>query len=335
MVLQQNTRASVYGWSFVAQSTVSVVFQDITYDTISSDSKASYGGYFWKVSLPPTTGSFAAYTLNISSSAGERAYLRNIKFGDVFVCSGQSNMQLGVPDMFNATDEIKDADNYADIRLMYVYQDSCTPQVTSPLDDLYNTHPWSEASSDTVNASWEVSGVCWMYAKHLFNDIIKRAHPLGLVISDWGGTTIMAWGPQSVTDKCVPSASNSLLTDEKINADATPHEPIGDCMFNANEVAALYNTMIAPFKDMSVRAALWYQGESDSYQGQYYSCLQDGMVRAWRNLWGVDLPFMFTQLSTWDAGGGTTLANFRMIQESILEITEKTAMITAADLGGE
>lgn len=106
-------------------------------------------------------------------------------------------------------------------------------------------------------------------------------------------------------------------------------------MFNANEVAALYNTMIAPFKDMSVRAALWYQGESDSYQGQYYSCLQDGMVRAWRNLWGVDLPFMFTQLSTWDAGGGTTLANFRMIQESILEITEKTAMITAADLGGE
>jgi sialate O-acetylesterase len=237
--------------------------------------------------------------------------------------------------MFDAQKEIADARHYSDIRLMSVLQDSCAPQVTAPLDDLYTVFlPWSEGSSDTVNHSWEVSAVCWMYAKHLYDDIISKAYPIGLVISDWGGTTVRAWSPQSVTDECVPKAK--FLPGQRENPEHIPkkeHAPIGDCMFNPNADAALYNTMIVPFKDMSFTGGLWYQGETDSGDPYTYPCLQDGMVRSWREMWGEDFVFIFTQLSTWDQGGYGALPEFRLKQEEILALTPNTAMITAADLG--
>jgi hypothetical protein len=94
--------------------------------------------------------------------------------------------------MFDAEKEINDAQNYPNVRLMSVYQDSCTPQVTEPLDDLYHVaESWSEGSSASVNRSWSVSGVCWMYGKHLFNDVIKQAYPVGLAISDWVRNAVM------------------------------------------------------------------------------------------------------------------------------------------------
>jgi hypothetical protein len=76
-------------------------------------------------------------------------------------------------------------------------------------------------------------------------------------------------------------------------------------------------------------------GETDCWYPQlnYYSCLQDGMVNAWREFWGDDFAFIFTQLSTWNGYGYGTIPSFRTIQESILKVTEKVAMITAADLG--
>jgi sialate O-acetylesterase len=76
-----------------------------------------------------------------------------------------------------------------------------------------------------------------------------------------------------------------------------------------------------------------YQGETDAWTTAYYTCMQDGMVSSWRDMWGQDFTFMFTQLSTWNAGGSNLLADFRSMQEGILDVTAKSAMITAADLG--
>lgn len=97
MVLQQNSEASLYGFSRVASSTVSVNFKNTIYSTTASSTEASDGGYYWKLTLPPTVGGYQQYALNITSNAGEHAHLTNVVFGDVFFCSGQSNMQFGVP----------------------------------------------------------------------------------------------------------------------------------------------------------------------------------------------------------------------------------------------
>jgi sialate O-acetylesterase len=99
MVLQQNAASSLYGYSQIAGSTVSVSFKDTVYSASASTTEAVDGGYYWKLTLPPTSGGFEQYTLNITSNAGEHKYLSNVVFGDVFFCSGQSNMQFGVPGM--------------------------------------------------------------------------------------------------------------------------------------------------------------------------------------------------------------------------------------------
>jgi hypothetical protein len=165
--------------------------------------------------------------------------------------------------MFDAQNEIADADNYPNIRLMSVYQDYCMPQVTSPLDDLYNVaESWSVGSSKSVNLSWQISGVCWMTAKHIYDDVIKGAYPIGLVISDWGGTTVQAWAPSSVTEECVPNAAEATeYAKFRSNPDRVDaHGANADCSFNPNAVEVLYNTMIVPFKDMNFKAGFWYQG---------------------------------------------------------------------------
>jgi sialate O-acetylesterase len=97
MVLQQNKNTALYGFSKVAGSTVSVAFDGGVYSTVASSTVSADGGYFWKVTVPPRAGSFGKYSMNVTSSAGEIAELNNVVFGDVFLCSGQSNMQMGVP----------------------------------------------------------------------------------------------------------------------------------------------------------------------------------------------------------------------------------------------
>jgi hypothetical protein len=220
---------------------------------------------------------------------------------------------------------------------MAVAQDSCAPVISEPFDDLYHVlENWSEGSSKSVDLSWGVSGLCYTYAKNLFRDVIKEQYPVGLVISDWGGTTVQSWAPVSVVDECYASVRRSSpprLNDIDSAGVSGLLRTSEDCVFNPNANGALYNSFVAPFSDMEFKAGLWYQGETDSYNAGMYSCLQDGMVAAWRELWGADFAFMYTQLSTWNAGGNGVLAGFRLVQESILDVTAKSAMITAADLG--
>ena len=97
MVLQQNKNTALYGFSKIAGSSISVAFDGAIYSAVASSTASSDGGYFWKASIPSRAGSFGKYSVNVTSSAGEIAVLDNVVFGDVFLCSGQSNMQMGVP----------------------------------------------------------------------------------------------------------------------------------------------------------------------------------------------------------------------------------------------
>ena len=138
MVLQRGVSSSVYGWSSVASSTVTVTMGTSTYSATSSPSPSAAGGFFWQVALPSMAASLVGTDIQISSNAGEAATLSDVLFGDVFFCSGQSNMQFAMPGVLDAEQQIARADNYSAIRIFDVGQDMNQPQSVNPLDDLFS-----------------------------------------------------------------------------------------------------------------------------------------------------------------------------------------------------
>jgi sialate O-acetylesterase len=353
MVFQRDEPFKVHGFASRPLARVSAKFNGNTYHTIASSAMATDGGYFWSIELPPMHGGFTAYNFEIASSTGESSYLTNVLFGDVFLCSGQSNMQLALPGIMDAAEEIADADKFPFIRVMNVGQNTNLPQVTAPLDDLYSTErPGNTNSSWVVGSSTAVadealdqwfyySAVCWLFGKNLFVNTLQSKVPVGLVSSCWGGTIVQSWSPPEVMKQC----GDDMLRRQALSHARVLVDPIFP--FDRNDIltsvdpnadSILYNTMIAPLKNMNFKGVVWYQGESNcQYGGEIYSCLQDGMVGAWRKLFGRgDIPFIYTQLSTWNNGGGNgpnSLPQFRLWQTKILNMTSKSAMVTAADLG--
>ena len=138
MVLQRGVSTSVYGWSSVASSTVTVTMGSSSYSATSSASPSAAGGFFWQVPLPAMAASLLGTDIHISSTAGEAAALSDVLFGDVFFCSGQSNMQFAMPGVLDAQQQIARADNYSAIRIFDVGQDMNQPQSVNPLDDLFS-----------------------------------------------------------------------------------------------------------------------------------------------------------------------------------------------------
>lgn len=142
--------------------------------------------------------------------------------------------------------------------------------------------------------------------------------PIGLLSTNWGGTPIEAWMPVDAINSC---AAESRAPDDQVQREDLSWNPdrrrAGDA--DPNSPAALYNTMLAPLQHMSITGALWYQGESN-VGSSLYPCLQDAMLTTWRGLFGGDMAFIFTQLSTWTAGGMGYVPAFRMNQVATLDL---------------
>jgi sialate O-acetylesterase len=321
MVLQQNTPTYVYGFSTSQNNPIKLSFLDVTYTTVSSSTAAIDGGYYWQIDLPPISGGFKSYTIQIESSTGESAVLNNIVFGEVFLCSGQSNMQLALVSDMNSTAEINDADNYPFIRIFANALDYSMDPPVNPMDDIsYAMLPWAVGSRRTVNdtAYTFFSAVCYLSGKNIFLNQLESKIPVGLVSSSWGGTVIEAWSPLEVINEC-----NGTMGYPTVSS------------FDPNQWSGLYNSMIAPFKRMKFRAVIWYQGESNVGEENQYPCMFIGMMQSWQTLFQEKMPFIYVQIATWDNNGTPSIANFRYKQAQILSqaSSSEVAMVTAADLG--
>jgi hypothetical protein len=211
MVLQRGVSSSIYGWSSVSSSTITVAIDHSTYSTTSSSAPSAAGGFFWQVALPAVAESLLGIDIHINSTAGEAATLSDVLFGDVFFCSGQSNMQFAMPGVLDAEQQITRADNYSAIRIFDVGQDTNQPQSGQPLDDLFSLRRgWTVClllpicctqslplasltllqvgSAAAVNSGdWTsyYSAVCWLTATEIFDTQLQRSVPIGLVSSNW------------------------------------------------------------------------------------------------------------------------------------------------------
>ena len=276
MVLQREREVNLWGEASPSKKVTVTTSWDGRKYTTQSDSD---GKWLLKVSTPAAGG---PYTIRISD--GDPVTLENVMIGEVWVCSGQSNMQmsmtgnLGEP-VDGGVEALIEAPKYKDIRLFY------TPMVTSPQPVDTCGGEWKVSSSESVAP---FSAAAYFFARDL-NDALGV--PVGLIQTAWGGTRIEAWMPEA--------------TAREVEADIVQ---TNDRFENPNKVGYLYNAMIRPLLNMTARGFIWYQGESNVHTNNYphYAHYMEKLVSQWRGDWGdPDMPFYFVQLVPHIYEGGT------------------------------
>jgi sialate O-acetylesterase len=202
MVLQRAPqRAIVWGYTDAFNAPITLTMDGKIYQTMSSSTPSNdvAAQSVWSVSLDPqpAEGPFQVkVTKPLANGTLETITLDDVLFGDVWICSGQSNMEFSVTRMFNASVEIENAYKYPKIRLFT----AAKVQSHVPLEELAVIGlNWSVASNATLS-NIEVSAVCWLYGRMVQEALGGR--PMGLIHSSWGGTGIEFWSLPQALEEC-------------------------------------------------------------------------------------------------------------------------------------
>jgi sialate O-acetylesterase len=281
MVLQRGPQqARVWGVA-APGSVVSLMLDSAQYKTFASSTSGE-----WTFDFPAQPASVDR-TLSITGD-GTTLKFSSVAFGDVFICSGQSNMEMAVSDTFTANESITDAGNYPHLHLFGIQKKAST----TPLNDTINR--WTDGAQWVVSAPKYVGGgsfnyfsaVCFYFGRSLYKALNTGAGdadviPIGLVDTVWGGTRVEAWTTQDGLDQCGPVQSTadyyqSLAPTDSVYrhgryqkkavaprgiADLNPSwAPAVGADPDPNSPMVLYNGMIAPIINMRVVGATWYQG---------------------------------------------------------------------------
>jgi sialate O-acetylesterase len=203
MVLQRAPqRAIVWGYGDANKSTTVTINSQI-YTTISrTKSENNLGESIWSVTLDPVSDE-GPFDIHVSQPLTNGTLftitLHDILFGDVWICSGQSNMEMAVIDIFNGTEEIANAGNYPKIRLFT----SAHYALGTPSEELLGMWlNWSVASPKSVGGPSFIymSAVCWLYGRMIHEALGGR--PIGLIATSWNGTAIEYWMPPKALNDC-------------------------------------------------------------------------------------------------------------------------------------
>ncbi|MEO5912967.1 MAG: sialate O-acetylesterase [Luteolibacter sp.] len=202
----------------------------------------------------------------------EAATLDDVLIGDVWVCSGQSNMQMGVREAIGGKEAMVEAAAHPDIRILTI------PRAGAPEPQKKCDAKWQAFSSED---SGDFSAVAWFFALQLKKDPALAKVPLGIINSSFGGTAIEAWTP---ADSLPP----------------IPKEQISGSMFGIPS-GALFNGMISPLTALRIKGVTWYQGEANAGHPTVYATLLANLMEQWRAKWQQpDLPFFIVQLPVFD-----------------------------------
>ena len=278
MVLQRDRAVPVWGWDDAGAEVTVTMGQATATATADSDGR-------WVVELPAMAAG-GPHTMKIQGT--NTVTLENILVGEVWVCSGQSNMEWTVQRSANPEAEIAAANHprIRHIKIPHVPMD--TPQDNVPSDG------WKVCSPETVA---NFTAVGYFFGRHLLEELDV---PIGLIGSNWGGTRIEPWTPP-VGFQSVPALkdiADNLANFPTKNADGK---------INHQSPLALYNGMIHPLLPFAIRGAIWYQGESNNGEGMLYHEKMKALIHGWRSVWNdPELPFYYVQLAPYRYGGEPT-----------------------------
>jgi sialate O-acetylesterase len=304
MVLQQQSNVPLWGWATPGK----LVHVKGSWDNKEVVSTVEANGK-WMVTLnTPEAG--GPFTLAINDFI-----IKNILIGEVWICSGQSNMQWSVSRSNNAEEEIKTA-NYNNIRLFYVARE----YADEPKKDCYGK--WAEC---TPHSAESFSAVAYFFGRELYQELNV---PIGLIHTSWGGTPAEAWTRKEIL-KNDPDLNIYLKRFAQKIKDTKP----GILPRNQRSPASLYNAMIAPLIPYGFRGAIWYQGEANAKEAKLYEKLFPTMIQNWRDDWARgSFPFYFVQLAPFAYGTPLVGAELRDAQRKTLALGN-TGMAVTMDIG--
>ena len=337
MVLQQNAKVNLWGWASPNEKiNIQLSWQNSSIETIAN----STGN--WKIAVDTPQGSEKTYSIAINAS--NKIVLNNVLIGEVWICSGQSNMYFPVgkeegtwkTGVKNYEEEIVKA-NFPNIRLFTVL----TNASPKPLDDV--TGRWAACSPESIKT---FSAVAYFYGRELYE---KLKVPIGLISSSWGGTKAEAWTSQDVLEGnpefltiLGEDAKNEKLYQEKLEAyylnlkneklaANTLKTELKKPKKEANKTSyVLYNAMLHPLINYTMKGVIWYQGESNSGKAKLYQTLFPAMVKSWRDDWKQgDFPFYYVQITPHK---GQT-PEIREAQLLSLKVIPNSGMAVTTDVG--
>lgn len=304
MVLQRDAPVPIWGWADKGEEiTVAIAGQRLT-------TKADQNGR-WKVVLAKLE---AGETLEmiVQGSSGSTITLKNILVGEVWVCSGQSNMAWGIGKFAETEGDIAAAD-YPQIRLLQVGQ----KKASEPAANM--DAAWVPCTPESILAKGSYADRCGFSATaYYFGRQLQKSLnvPVGLIGASVGGTAAELWTSRKAME--ADPALKPLINGES---------------------SRLYNGMIAPLIPYAMRGVIWYQGESNVPRAQQYGTLFPAMIADWRAHWGQgDFPFGFVQLAPFDyvkvnlAASPEDCAELREAQSMTLNSVPNTGMVVTMDI---
>jgi sialate O-acetylesterase len=341
MLIQRDVPVRIWGRADAGEA-VSVSFRGQSLST-AADALGR-----WFVFLAPA-GAGGPFELTVEGK--NKILVRDVLVGEVWIASGQSNMNWSVRQSDNAQQEIASA-AYPNIRLFRV----ALKVSHYPLDDVRGE--WAPCSPDSVP---NFSGVGYYFARHLHRQLNI---PVGVIQTAWGGTPAEAW--TSVTSLAADPALISVFSDwGKVTenyADQIARYPIQVKQWEAAAAKAkaegrepprrpappndpanhqwmpggLYNAMIAPLTPYAIRGAIWYQGENNAgkKRAYVYRRLFPAMIQDWRRAWAIgDFPFLFVQLANFGKNApDSQWPELREAQAMTLQLAN-TGMAVTIDIG--
>ncbi len=346
MVLQRSRPATIWGWADAGEEiTTSVSWCEMSW-TVKADENGR-----WQYKMTPPEAGGGPYNMTI---AGENMlHIDNILVGEVWLCSGQSNMQMAVRSAENSSEEISDAD-YPAIRFFTVAKKVAEePQRNCGGD-------WRPCGSNTVG-SFSAAG--YFFGRKIHSEL---GVAVGLIDSTWGGTPAESWMSEealksdSYFEPILERYREAVAKYPQVKADferklaewkndvneakaqrkEPPHKPQPPrCPLHYQSPMGLYNAMISPLMPFSIRGVVWYQGEANAGRAYQYRKLFPSLILSWREEWGLgDFPFYYVQIAPLRCHRGSfsyepfTAAELREAQLMTMSSVPNTGMVVTTDI---
>lgn len=309
MVLQQQSKVHFRGKAAAGKN----VSLSVSWDKNKIKTKSNESGEWEAIVQTPSAG--GPYEITISD--GEPLVLKNILIGEVWFCSGQSNMEMPVKGfrgqpVLGCQPYIVAANPQRPLRLFTVKNDWST----TPKEDVVGK--WAECSSREV-ADFSASA-------YFFGNLLqqKLGVPVGLIHCSWSASKIEAWMDKETLSR-FPEVDLGVLNNKEFGyPNGTP--------------TLLHNAMVKPLEGFPVKGVIWYQGEANSANPALYKKLFPALVSQWRAFFGSpDMPFYYVQIAPWQSGGKEQLdwAWFRQCQLELMKEVPNVGMVTTTDAGSE
>lgn len=333
MVLQQK---SVFQLKGKSTPNANMMFS-ASWDNVKVYTNAdSEGNFSFKVTVPEaSTKTYALHIYELKKKGNRDVVIasRNITqvyAGEVWFCSGQSNMQMPVQGswglMNNYQEEIKNA-NYPMIKLLSV---AASGKNNHPADDTDLRSNWVACSPSTIP---DFSALAYCFGRELYKNLNI---PIGLIQCAYGGSNAEAWVSLE-TARTIPALKTQL---DKCAQYDFHRDSVSKYLGMKNEFQVptlLYNTMVHPMINFPIRGVIWYQGEANAWGSSYYTALMDSLISSWRKDWGYKFPFYTVQLAAWQTPAEfqekSNWAALRWDQWKTSQQMDSTGMATAVDVG--